>query len=148
MAEKILIVEDDVSIRNICKSGLENDYEVSISTNGEEAMKQIKNEKFDVVITELKMSGIGGKELLWEVKTNAPNTDVIIITDSSTLDNALETTKLGAYDYVTKPFSMEVLKAAINRCFEKRHLAERLHVEIKLREELSKKYNELKSHKS
>jgi two-component system, NtrC family, response regulator AtoC len=108
---KILLVEDEKIIRKTLTDILtKENYEVISFGDGDEAFKYIENNIFyDVVITDLRLPGINGIEILKKVKESNSKTVVIIITAFASVETAIEALKLGAYDYLTKPFSPEQL---------------------------------------
>ncbi len=90
--------------------------------NGADALKAVQAEIFDLVITDVKMPGVDGMEVLKTVKEVSPETVVIMITAFATTETAVEAMKLGAYDYITKPFKVDEIKLIIQKALEKRHL--------------------------
>ncbi|MBN1384970.1 MAG: response regulator [Elusimicrobia bacterium] len=122
--EKILIVDDDPHIRNACAESLKMEgYAIKTAENGEEAIEIIKKDFFNVVITDLKMPGIDGIEVLKQVKRISPETEVILTTAYGTVETAVGALKIGAYDYITKPIDLSELDFIIIRCIEKQELA-------------------------
>src|SRR5258708_11140777 len=135
---RILIVDDEASVREFCRRALSAfSLEMQTASNGTEAFTQCKAGTFDVVITDLVMpGGIDGRALLEEIKRLSPVTDVIIMTAFPALESAIPTLKQGAYDYLTKPLDMDLLRSVLPRCLEKRRLTEELQREKALRREL------------
>jgi len=122
--ERILVVDDDPNIREACMEYLQmNGYSVDESKNGEECLRQLKQNYYQIILTDLMMPGIDGMGVLKAVKKEYPQSDVIIMTAYGTIENAVEAMKLGAYDYITKPFKIDELGILINRCLEKQRLA-------------------------
>jgi len=122
--ERILVVDDDSDIRDACVEYLQmNNYIVDGSKSGEECVELLKKDSYHIILTDLMMGKIGGIEVLKEVKKKYPQSEVIIMTAYGTIANAVEAMKLGAYDYVTKPFSIDELGLLIKRCLEKQRLA-------------------------
>jgi DNA-binding response OmpR family regulator len=120
---KILIVDDEQGIRELLASEFSRlAYSVSCASNGEEALTRIENERFDIIISDMKMPKLSGLELLKKVKAAHPATEVIIITGYATIENALEVMKAGAYDFVQKPFNIEELVLVTERALEKSEL--------------------------
>ncbi|GAB4419254.1 MAG: sigma-54 dependent transcriptional regulator [Thermodesulfovibrionales bacterium] len=113
-------------------------FEVITETNPSEAIKSIKGNKFDLIITDFYMPEMNGLELIEEVKKTNPEVDVIVMTAYASIDNAVEAMRRGAYDYIVKPFQNEDLLISIERVLEKRRLAEENRY---LRAELSKRYS-------
>ena len=117
---KLLIVDDDLSLRQfltifLCKEG----YEVEVTSNGERALGILDDQRFDVVLTDLRMPRMGGLELLAEIKERAIPTQVIVMTAYSTTETALEAMRRGAYDYIIKPFQLDAVRLVIEKCLEK-----------------------------
>jgi DNA-binding NtrC family response regulator len=112
----ILIVDDDPRIPVLLKELLKSEgYESVLATNGMHALELIKQEAFDLIITDLRMPHMNGMELLREVKTLWPSIPVIMITAYASDKTAVESAKLGVFDYLAKPFKVEELIAAIDR---------------------------------
>lgn len=120
---RILFVDDEESIRNLVKRILQMaQYEVDLAANGEEAIKKVSENSYDVVITDLMMEKVDGLEVLKKVKDISPNTEVIVITAYGTVETAMKAINLGAYDYTTKPFDIGKLNLLVARCIEKQKL--------------------------
>ncbi len=119
----ILVVDDDEVIRDACDqllSGMK--YDVKLAADGKDGLEKIKKEAFDIVILDLKMPGLSGMELLKIIKEDNPETIVIVITGYATVESAVEAMKLGAYDFLPKPFTPEELRIIIRRAIDKRKL--------------------------
>jgi len=122
--ERILVVDDDPNIREACVEYLKmNRYNVDESENGEECLRQLKQDYYQIILTDLMMPGIDGIGVLKAIKKEYPQSDVILMTAYGTIENAVEAMKLGAYDYITKPFKIDELGILISRCLEKQRLA-------------------------
>jgi len=107
---KILLIEDDASIVGGLKKELQVEgYEVAVAERGDNGLAQAKEQSFDVVITDLKMPGLSGLELVEQLHTAKPKLPIILMTAFGTTETAIEATKLGAYDYLLKPFDMAEL---------------------------------------
>jgi len=121
MSDKILIVDDDPSTLDMIQIMLEaQDYEVVNSYDGMNAFEKIRQEHFDLVITDLKMPRMNGIELLKEIKSNCPEVEVIVTTAYMTIETAITAMKIGAYDYLTKPIEdLERARLVIERAIEK-----------------------------
>ncbi len=112
---KILVVDDEKSIREILRIFLKNEgYSVSVASNGAVAIEDIKKDIFDLIITDMKMPKASGLDLLKSAKQVSPDTIVIIVTAFGNTDSAVEAMKLGAYDYIQKPFQMDEIR--LKRC--------------------------------
>jgi two-component system NtrC family response regulator len=124
--EKILLVDDDASLRKVLEFNLEQEgYGVVSATNGNEALKLYDAENPDLVITDIKMPGLDGIDLLKEIKRRDIEKLVVVITAFGTLDTAIEAMKLGAYDYITKPFNRDELRLVIKKALELQRLRSR-----------------------
>jgi two-component system NtrC family response regulator len=124
MTEKlILLVEDDISVRRVIRMQLEEaGYEVAVAADGEEAETIINERRPKLVITDLRMPGMGGMELLRRVRDEHVETTVIMITAFGSVETAVEAMKAGAYDYVTKPIDYEALELVVHRAMERQNL--------------------------
>lgn len=101
----ILLVDDEKIKRLVLRDDLaEAGYNVRAASNAEEGLEHLDKEHFDVVVTDLRMNGMDGLTFLKKVKENQPEIDVVMITAYATVDNAVEAMKIGAFDYITKPF--------------------------------------------
>jgi DNA-binding NtrC family response regulator len=140
---KILFVDDDSAIRSIVDSYLTREgYKVSLAESGVEALKLLKDKKFDIVFTDFKMPGIDGIELLTRIKEYSPEIEVIIVTGHGTLESAVKAMKTGSYDYLQKPFKLDLLKIIIDRIVEEKKI-KRENVLLKKRIKERHKYGEM-----
>ena len=120
---KILVIEDEKNMREILKILLEGEgYEVSTATDGVEGLGWIKREIFDLIITDIKMPGLDGFQVLKKAQELSPETLVIMITAFGTTESAIESMKLGAYDYLHKPFKIDEIRLVVKNALEKRKL--------------------------
>ena len=120
---EILFVDDDQTILNMVEEYLSAfDYRVTIVDSGLKALDLIKDKDFDVVFTDFKMPDIDGLELLAMIKEYRPATEVIIVTGHGTMESAIQAMKFGSYDYIQKPFKLDVLKIVINKLYEEKKL--------------------------
>jgi two-component system, NtrC family, response regulator HydG len=134
----ILIVDDDHEMTAVvCDVLREAGYEAVGASNGAEALALVKRECPDVLISDLRMSGLSGHQLQLELKRVAPNLPVIIITAFGSIQTAVESMKLGAFDYITKPFSNDELLLVVSRALEARSLRQEVQ---RLRGELARSY--------
>lgn len=125
LRDKILVVEDEKSMRAILQMFFENEgFNVSTASDGIEALSMIEEDIFDVIVTDIKMPKLDGMELLKKVKEISPATMVIMITAFGTKESAIEAMKIGAYDYINKPFNMDELRIIVKRALEKKKLTE------------------------
>ncbi len=117
---RILIVDDNAELRDILQEYLTGDADfVSGATNGKEAIQKHEEERFDLIITDLMMPEITGMELIKRIRINDDMTEFIIITGYASLDSAVEAVKMGAFDYIVKPFRMEELKVVVKNARDK-----------------------------
>ncbi len=120
---KILIADDDKNLRKVLMNELSDEgYEVTEADNGKKAMDLIEKEEFDVSLLDLNMPGMKGMDILKNIKTLEVPSEVIILTAHATVSAAVDAMKLGAYDFLTKPFQMEELIAVIEKAYEKKRL--------------------------
>ena len=134
----VLIVDDEVGTRESIKMILKNDYEVFLAKDAEEAFFQIKEHSPDVVLLDIILPDIDGLKVLEKVKESDPDLIVIMITATKTIKTAVEAMKLGAYDYVTKPFDIDELRLIISRSLS----TQALEKEVKyLRKEIDKGFS-------
>jgi len=116
--KKILVVDDESEMRVALETTLKREgYQPVCAEDGKKAWEQIQNEAFDLIVSDVKMPRMDGVELLRAVKLHSPKTIVIMMTAYGDIDNAVETMKTGAFDYLLKPFSAEILISSVNRAF-------------------------------
>jgi two-component system NtrC family response regulator len=137
MIPKILIIDDDTSLRRVVEYNLqEAGYQVLPAASGEEGLCLFAEEAPALVITDMKMPGMDGMQLLKAVKERSPETLVIVITAFGTVDVAVEAMKAGAYDYITKPFNRDELRLTVAKALQFRGLTAE---NRRLKDELSDK---------
>jgi len=113
---KILLIEDEKITRITLSNTLKKEgYQVVSSATGQDGLDQFHRDKFDIVITDLRLPKTNGLEILKSIKETAPNCIVIIMTAYATVETAVEALKIGAYDYLTKPFSPDRLLSMLDR---------------------------------
>jgi DNA-binding NtrC family response regulator len=136
---KVLVVDDDVEMCGLLSEVLkEETFSVITTHDSLEASKILKKEEFDIVITDLKMKGLKGLDLLEETKRVSPLTPVIIITAFGTIESAIQAIKMGAYDYITKPFQMDELVLTVKKALENRLLKKEV---VRLKKEVESRYH-------
>ena len=106
---KVWIIDDEESIRTICTSALEDLFDVESFGNASEALLSLNSYQPDLIITDIKMPGMSGLEFLDKVSEKFPNIPTIIITAHANIDNAIESVKAGANDFIEKPFETKKL---------------------------------------
>jgi DNA-binding NtrC family response regulator len=120
---RILVVDDDNLMREFLDETLRRSrYSVDLASTGDEALKKIKSREYDVILSDIRMPKMSGMELLKAVKDNSPQSKVMLMTAYGTIENAVEAMKLGAFDYVTKPFSADDIELKIKRAIEYKRL--------------------------
>jgi two-component system NtrC family sensor kinase len=128
-ARKILIIDDEEGNVRVLSMSLKSDgYDVVTAYSGEEGLEVFHKEFPDIVLTDLKMPGISGLEVLKQVKTSSPETEIIIITGHGDIDSAIEALQYGASDFINKPIRDEGLSIALKRATEK------IDIRLKLKE--------------
>lgn len=117
--KKVLVVDDDESLRRVLEYNMtEEGYRVLSAGNGIEGLELFRTRGADVVLTDLQMPEMGGIDLIRRIRAVSPNAMTIVITAFGTVDTAVEAMKLGAFDYITKPFNREELKMIVKKALE------------------------------
>ncbi|MCH6256252.1 response regulator [Puniceicoccaceae bacterium K14] len=112
----VLIVDDLESIHEMLDAVIEPiGYQTSFATSGQMALHSFREKPFDIVFTDINMPGMSGVELLSELKAINPNVIVIMMTGFGNVENAMESLKHGAFDFLTKPFKVNLLMESLNR---------------------------------
>jgi two-component system, NtrC family, response regulator PilR len=123
LKDKILVVDDEQSMREFLEIMLKKeDYKVSLASNGEEVLKLLERDIFDLVLLDVRMPKMDGIAVLKKIKALAAETIVIMITAYASHDTAVKAMKEGAYDYITKPFKIDEIKLIIKNALEKKNL--------------------------
>jgi len=123
MKTGILVVDDELSMREFLSILLEREgYETVVAASAEEALLLLESRVFDLIISDVQMPGLNGIDLLTRIKETTPETAVLMMTAYSASEQAVEAMKLGAYDYLSKPFKVEELKILIKNAIEKSNL--------------------------
>ena len=136
---KLLIIDDERRMCVVLKTALESDkLAVTTANSGEAAMAAMEVDKFDVIISDIKMPGISGMTVLQRVKANSPETDVLRMTASADAQTAVNAMKMGAYDYIIKPFEIDVLRHKVKNILEKSDLKTENRV---LKQNLTRRYS-------
>ena len=117
---RIMVIDDEKIVGDMAKLSLEQEgYAVETFLSAEPALKRLEEERFDVVVTDYKMKGIDGMEVLRAVRNRYPDTQVIMITAFANLDAAIEALRRDVHDFFPKPVKIKELKASIKRALEK-----------------------------
>jgi DNA-binding NtrC family response regulator len=124
-APLILVVDDEEVMRDSCRQTLEaSGHRVVTAEDGFAAIRVLRLQRPEVVLLDLKMPGLDGTDFLQRVRELSPGVDVVVITAYSSVGSAVECMRLGAYDYLPKPFEPDALRLVVSRALEKRRLAE------------------------
>ncbi|MFW5792711.1 MAG: sigma-54-dependent transcriptional regulator [Bacteroidota bacterium] len=149
---KIFVVEDEMTLRVILSDELrEAGHEVSEFLNAKTALKSIEKERPDIVISDMRIPGMSGLKLLEKIKNISPDTQVVIMTAYSTVDTAVKALKMGAFDYICKPFNIDEIHHIINKARELHYMKldnQRLQSEISKQYEFSNFISENKAIKA
>ncbi|MCD6115417.1 sigma-54-dependent Fis family transcriptional regulator [bacterium] len=131
----ILVADDEERTRKVIKINLKNKYRVILAQNGSEAIEYLKNEAIHLVLTDLRMPGQGGLELLQYVRQHHKHIPVIIVTAFGSVENAVQAMKMGAYDYILKPIKIAELQPLLEKALQ---YAQLLSENVQLKERLKK----------
>lgn len=147
----ILVVDDEVSIRGILTEVLSGEgYAVASAESGEEALQMFNENEYSLVITDIRMPGMSGIELLEKIKKINPDTEVMIITSNASQETAIKALRYGAYDYLIKPFEdLELISYVTSRAVERLRLVEenkKLLTELREKNEELEKSNKILKH--
>jgi len=119
--KRIMVVDNEDDICDIYKRVLVSEgFDVEAFLDGGTAIDSFAKKSFDVVITDLKMPKVDGYFVIKKIRELSPKTDIIVITGYATLDSVVATIKLGAYDYLVKPFEINDLVSKVKKCIEER----------------------------
>jgi DNA-binding NtrC family response regulator len=134
--ERILIVEDDDMMRELMTKILAGEhYHIFQASSGEEALKLLQEQTIDLMLTDLRLTGMNGLQLLTEVRSFDQEIVVIVMTAYASVETAVEAMRKGAYDYLTKPFINDEIRVMLRRALNQRHLSrENRHLKRELRE--------------
>ena len=139
MKKRILIADDEeIVIRSCLRILSEENFQIDIARNGQEAVEKVSEGDYDMLILDIMMPKLTGMEVLQRVKETHPDIDVIMITGLNQIETAVEAMKLGAFDYLPKPFDPEELELVVARAFERRQL---LQENVHLKKEVSARYS-------
>jgi len=139
MKKRILIVDDEEIVVRSCQRILSSDdFRIDSATNGLEALAKVAEHDYDMLILDIMMPKMNGIEVLQRVKETHPDIDVIMITGLNEIETAVKAMKLGAFDYLPKPFDPEELELVVSRALERRKL---LQENVNLKKEVSARYS-------
>ena len=138
MKAKVLVVDDEPDMLSTCRKFLEREgYEVAVAENGRDGVEKVGVFRPDLVITDLKMPGLDGMEVLRRTKEDHPDTMVMMFTGFGTIEDAVEAMKEGAFDFITKPVSPDHLLIAVGRALRQKRLE---HENRSLQDQLAEKF--------
>ncbi|MSP59089.1 MAG: sigma-54-dependent Fis family transcriptional regulator [Myxococcales bacterium] len=134
----VLVVEDDLEMRELLHEALSDEgYRVELASGGRAGIARVKEGGIDLVVTDVKMPDLDGLDALSEIRTVEPTPHVIVITAFGSIETAIKAVKLGAYDYITKPFDIDVLTLGVEKALNERGLR---HEVARLRREVARPY--------
>ncbi len=135
----ILIADDEVNLRNMLAILLEREgYQIVQAVDGADALNKATENVFDLIISDMRMPGMGGIELLRTLRAKGDQVPVIVVTAFSSTDEAVEAMKLGAYDYITKPFKNDEIRLVVQKALERKKLQdENLQLKMQLGQRFS-----------
>jgi len=137
--KRVLVIEDDETVREVLRSFLgQKGFEVTLAQNGESGLDLLRAEKFDLVFTDLVMPGISGMEVLKEVVASKIAVPVVVMTAFGTVQTAVEAMRIGAFDYITKPFNLDELMIVLDKALSVAKLQKENRM---LKMQLKNKYN-------
>jgi len=117
--KRILVIDDEAIVRTSCLRALEPEgYEVRVVASGKEGIEFLEKEPYTLVLLDLKMPDMDGIEVLNKIKESWPETKIIIITGYSTVETAVQALRLGAFNFIEKPFTPDTLVNAVKEVFE------------------------------
>ncbi|HXT40023.1 MAG TPA: response regulator, partial [Candidatus Angelobacter sp.] len=136
----LLIVDDEEGPRQSLRIVFKDDYNILLADNGTKALDLVKQHSVDAAVLDIRMSGMSGVELLGKLKEIDSTIEIIMLTAYETIETARQALKLGACDYLTKPFDISTMRAAIANAMERHTLSEEIHANnrklVELQEEL------------
>ncbi len=136
---KILLIDDDENLNKIiCYQLRHMGFNVTTAVNGEDGLNLFKRNSYDIVITDLQLPGMSGMDVLTSIRRLDKNIIILIVTAYGTVENAIEASRLGADDYITKPFGKETLRFVLEKAIQMRKLQAE---NVQLRSELYQKYD-------
>jgi signal transduction histidine kinase len=118
LVKRLLVVDDEAGPRESFNMIFNDDYEVTIATSGEEAIRFFHEQSFQVVVTDIRMRGMSGIDVLREVKAHDPNVEVIVLTAYETLETARQAISYGASEYLKKPFDLTHIQTVVGQCYQ------------------------------
>ena len=142
----IMIVDDEDTIReNLQRFFLSSGYDASVASNGEDALEQARRRVYEVALLDVRMPGMSGVDLLRRLRADYPDMEVIMVTGLSDVTTGVECMKLGAHDYVLKPYNLEEMRIRVAKAAERRYLSLQVRAyEKNLEEKVAEQAKELR----
>ncbi len=119
---RVLVIDDDPIVRRSCQRILQRDYDVVLAETGREGLELLASKPFDLAVVDLKLPDIGGTEILRQAPDRFPDVPMVVITGYATVSSAVEAIKMGAFDYLPKPFEPDALEAVAEKAIRQRRL--------------------------
>ncbi|MDQ3754457.1 MAG: response regulator, partial [Acidobacteriota bacterium] len=119
---RILIADDEPHIQEVLFDLLSDNYDCAKVTSAEEALARLRAASFDIVLSDISMGGMSGLEMVPHIVELSPDTVVVMISGAQNIESAIDAMRAGAFDYVTKPFDLRHVEAAVGRALEHREL--------------------------
>ena len=110
---RVLIVDDEPEITSILSDLFEGQYDCSTASSAEQALAALASNEFELVVSDITMPGMSGLDMIPHIKNNSPNTVVVMISGMQTVESAIDALRLGAFDYVMKPFDLRQVEAVV-----------------------------------
>src|SRR6478752_4469716 len=135
---QLLVVEDDAAMREFVHESLADEgFRVDVAAGGRAGIERVRAGGVDLVVTDVKMPDLDGLDALQEIRAVQPTPHVIVITAFGSIETAIKAVKLGAYDYITKPFDIDALTLAVGKALDERGLRQEV---ARLRQEVERPY--------
>ncbi len=123
MTDRILVVDDeDIVVKSCLRALAAEDRTIDTATGGQEALERVEANDYDVMVLDIMMPNVDGLEVLQRVKESHPSIEIVMVTGLSEIDTAVQSMKLGAFDYLPKPFDPDELRVVVDRAIERRRL--------------------------
>src|SRR3989440_5327083 len=141
---RLLIVDDELEVRGVLRALLGHTYQCAEAASAEEALAQLRETNYELVISDITMSGMTGLEMIPHVKVASPDTVIVMISGMQTIESAINALRLGAFDYLMKPFDLRQAEAAVSRALNHHELiVAKHHYETQLEELVAQRTAEL-----
>ncbi|MEW6305338.1 MAG: hybrid sensor histidine kinase/response regulator [Verrucomicrobiota bacterium] len=148
----LLIVDDEEGPRESLNIVFKSDYDILLADNGDKAIELVRHHHVDAAVLDIRMPGLSGVDVLRQIKNIEPDLEVVMLTAYETVDTVRQALRLGACDYLNKPFDVSAMRAAVANAMERRRLSERIHADIQrldsLEEELKSNQVQFEASKS